>query len=252
MIKNIKILVTLTASLLIITSCKNSYTYVVNTNNSSLKLDSTKVSDTNYSSVITPYKNQVDKKMNVVLGYAEEEMLPYGSRIELPLGNFAADVQKVQTEKYLKRSVDFSIMNFGGLRAPVNKGVFTVRNAFELMPFDNDLIVLELDGAITKQLFEHIGRGKRIAISNAQLTYKDDKLVSAKINGKDFDPNKTYSLAISDYLANGGDGMDFLIPITKRFTTGKKLRDVMMDYVKDLQAQGKKINSKVEGRIVFQ
>lgn len=252
MIKKYNILVLFLAVTLIVTSCKTNYSYVAQTNNSSISLDSTNLGNSDYTAVIAPYKEKLDAKMDVVIGHIEEDMIPYGSRIELPLGNLCADVQHKQAEKYLKKKVDFSLINFGGLRSALNKGPFTIRTAFELMPFDNDLLVMELDGATTKKLFEHIGKGKRMAISNSVITYKDDKLVSAVIGGKDFDINGTYNVALSDYLANGGGGMNFLRPITKRYPTGKKLRDVIIDYVKDLNANGKKVSAKIEGRMVFQ
>ena len=47
------------------------------------------------------------------------------------------------------------MMNAGGLRAPISKGVVTVQNAFSLMPFENDLVVVKLSGEKVKMLFDY-------------------------------------------------------------------------------------------------
>jgi 2',3'-cyclic-nucleotide 2'-phosphodiesterase (5'-nucleotidase family) len=54
--------------------------------------------------------------------------------------------------------------------------------------------------------------------------------INIKINGKDLDPNATYYVATSDYLANGGDNMLFFKKGTQRYDLDYKLRAVLIDY----------------------
>ncbi len=69
------------------------------------------------------------------------------------------------------------------------------------------------------------------------------------INGKEFDINKDYMVLTSDYIASGGDdSKGFGNPISKK-VLGLKIREALLQEVNDIQAEGKKINAKLDGRI---
>jgi len=84
---------------------------------------------------------------------------------------------------------------------------------------------------------------------------KDGKLVSATINGEPVDLAKTYRIATLDYLAEGNDqlvafksGTDVLSPKQKE----NNVRYIIMDYFREMQKQGKSVESKIEGRCVIE
>jgi hypothetical protein len=68
------------------------------------------------------------------------------------------------------------------------------------------------------------------------------------IGGQPLDPARTYTIAISDYLAGGGDHMEFLKAATARHT-GLLLRTAIIDHIKALTAAGQPVTAKVEGRV---
>jgi 2',3'-cyclic-nucleotide 2'-phosphodiesterase (5'-nucleotidase family) len=68
------------------------------------------------------------------------------------------------------------------------------------------------------------------------------------IGAKPLDMGTIYTIANSDFLANGGDNADMLRPIPQ-ITNGYLMRDAILDYIVKLKSQGKNINAKVENRV---
>ncbi|MFN8316800.1 MAG: 5'-nucleotidase [Chitinophagales bacterium] len=103
------------------------------------------------------------------------------------------------------------MINLGGIRQPqLPAGNVTLGNIFELMPFDNMIVLLVLDGKTTKQFLDIMAASGGLPISGVRYTISNETATAISFNGVPFDENKTYTLAISDYLANGGDKLDFL------------------------------------------
>jgi 2',3'-cyclic-nucleotide 2'-phosphodiesterase (5'-nucleotidase family) len=116
------------------------------------------------------------------------------------------------------------------------------------MPFENELVVLDTPGPVVQQLFDFAAKGK-MPVSGAVYTVSPDgKPQDVRINGQPFDASRTYTIAISDYLAGGGDNMVFFKAIKPR-GTGVLLRNAIADYIRQQTQQGKPIEAKVEGRV---
>lgn len=173
-----------------------------------------------------------------------DKMQPEGS-----LGNWVADAILQQSEVYLGRDLDIGIANNGGLRIPnISEGDISLGKIYELMPFDNMLVVQELTGAQVQTLAEHIVASGGWPISKeVQITVSPDE-VAVKINGAPLEKSGKYSMVISDYLANGGDQCAFLKEIPQ-IETGKLFREALIDAVKAATADGKNIEGKIEGRL---
>lgn len=213
-----------------------------------VRVDSLVAPDPEMMALIAPYKENISKEMNEIIGYAAKELTE--GPVESALGNFVADLTEEKAEQYSGMEVDMGAITMGGLRVPVPEGAVRLRDIYELMPFENYVLLLELTAAQTLQLFEYAARTKDIAISGSRLVTENGKPVSVEIGGRPFDPEKTYTLAISDYLANGGDNMEFLKDAKRLAVPDIKLRDVIIEKFKDLQAQGKKADANIEGRVV--
>ena len=197
--------------------------------------------------LIGPYKTQLDSKMNVVIGESEQELTK--SKPESSLGNFMADVLLKEADIHSDSSADFSIVNVGGIRLnSIPEGPITVGKVYELMPFDNAVVVLEIDGATTAKLFDKMAAAGGWPVAGASYEIKKDNAVNIHIQGKVFDNTKTYRLAITDYLANGGDNLDCLKGIPQK-KCKIIYRDAIMEYIKAITASGNKINSQIEGRV---
>jgi 2',3'-cyclic-nucleotide 2'-phosphodiesterase (5'-nucleotidase family) len=142
-------------------------------------------------------------------------------------------------------------MTNGGLRAPLPAGPITTGSVFELMPFENELVVLEVPGEVVRQLFDYAAHLK-MAVSGATYTATGGKATDIRIGGQQFNPaqDRLYTIAISDYLAGGGDQLTFFKPIKPR-GTGVLLRNAITDHIRELTAAGKPVEAKVEGRVKF-
>ncbi|GAB3235600.1 hypothetical protein GCM10027346_25470 [Hymenobacter seoulensis] len=202
--------------------------------------------DPKAASTIAPYRQRVTEQMTTVLGNAPVAITKNNG--ESPLANYVADIQRERASKELGQTIDLGVMTNGGLRAPLPAGPVTLGSVFELMPFENELVVLDAPGAVVQQLFDYSARIK-MAVAGAVYTVSPEgKAQDVRIGGKPFDPTRTYTIAISDYLAGGGDNLVFFKTIKPR-GTGVLLRSAIAEYIKEQTRQGKPIEAKVEGRV---
>lgn len=216
---------------------------------SSVKIETTAIeSSQEIEELIEPYKKQMEEEMNQVIGMCEMELIK--ARPESTLGNWTADLIHKKCEEYYGATIDFALVNYGGLRIPsLPKGEIKKSTIFELMPFENALVVLSVDAKIIQQLFDRMAEYGGWPISH-QVSYKikDGKPVEILINGKSIDQKKIYKIALSDFVANGGDKCYFFKD-QKQELLGKLFRDVIMEYVIELNEQGGQVSAKLEGRV---
>ena len=149
------------------------------------------------------------------------------------------------------KNIDCAIMNKGGIRMDMPKGTVTEGVIGSMFPFDNRFVVLEMPGT---ELIESIklmcGRGGDAVSKELKATYNDKgEIVKATLKGKKIDPNKTYTVATIDYLANGGDYMTPMTRCKRLFVDTQKYGNHILSYVKALEAAGKKIDANDEVRI---
>jgi len=119
------------------------------------------------------------------------------------------------------------------------------------MPFENEMVLLTLNGATTLKLINFIAAKGGMPVSGLTMHIQDSKVTEAKIQGMPFDSTKSYVVATSDYLANGGDNLSFLVDAEKKIVTGLKLRDLLIQYLEEKNKKGEKLSAKIEGRIIY-
>ena len=237
-------------ALLMLSSCQSPYK-LVNTEGSMITIDS--VWDTHPDAeavaLLAPYKASVDSMMYRVVGTSEMIMEKGGP--ESLLSNLVADVLKGAATQVLGKPADMGLMNMGGLRNILSEGEITCGNIYEILPFENSLCVVTLKGSVLKELFAAIAACKGEGVSGVRLEItKDGKLLDGTIGGKPIDDNKLYTVATIDYLADGNDGVGPLAKAEKRdCPPGATLRGLFMNYVEQQTKAGKKITSRIEGRI---
>lgn len=198
--------------------------------------------------LISPYKNEMAKEMNQVIGFCEKELVK--ARPESTLGNWTADLVHTKCEEYYKKPIDFALVNYGGMRIPsLPAGPIKKSTVFELMPFDNALVVIKVDAETLEKLFARMAEYGGWPISHqVRFKIKNGKPIDIQINGKNIDKNKIYKIALSDFVANGGDNC-FFFEGKEQELLGKLFRDVIMEHVIELTDQGKKVDANLEGRV---
>lgn len=198
---------------------------------------------------LQPYKTMLEAEMNQVIGYT-----PVDLNIRAPeslLSNFSADVYKEVAEEYLGEAIDFSIVNIKGLRAPIPAGDITVSHIFQLMPFENELVIIWLKGEELFGLFDFFAFIKGEGVAGMQMGIDNGKAVDVRINNEPIDPEKLYIIATNDYLAEGNDGMVQLANNVKRINTEVKVREMLIDYIQKETSKGNNIEPALDGRIYF-
>ncbi|MDF2436472.1 MAG: hypothetical protein K0Q95_848 [Bacteroidota bacterium] len=210
--------------------------------------------DSSAYKLIAPYKKEMDLIMNEVLVKSDSSFTK-----ELPestLGDLVSDAVLIQTNKHYKPSdglpADICLLNNGGLRAQLPKGAITRGNVFELMPFENSILILTLKGERIQQMFQSLVDNNGAPFAGARLVSKAKKITDLRINGQAFDITKTYKVVTSDYLAAGGDKYDFFKDPLKVDTLNYKLRDAIIDYMVEENKKGNTLKSKKDGRIKFE
>jgi 2',3'-cyclic-nucleotide 2'-phosphodiesterase (5'-nucleotidase family) len=141
-------------------------------------------------------------------------------------------------------------MNNGGLRIPViYKGAITVRTIYELMPFENQLLLLKIKGSKFKELTQMIAASGGVPVSGINLVIQDKEIQTLLVQGKPFDEQKDYWVLTSDYLANGGDKYDALKNPIERVDLNKLIRDALIEMLDKMDTDGAHLIPIIDGRI---
>ncbi len=201
------------------------------------------------------------RALDVVIGKLKGELRKggYGAG---SLGNFVADGMRAQAILKTGAPVSLALMNAGGLRRDsIAEGELRARDIFELLPFENKLVTLELNGEQLKRLLEIIV-SSREAQSGARIVYKTNaerkpemesaKLRDAQNREHDIDPQATYTVVTIDYLyKRGGDQFGVLREGKNVKELGITHRDAILAYVKSETAAGRDIKPNLDGRFVL-
>ena len=139
----------------------------------------------------------------------------------------------------------------GSVRTVIPAGDIQLRKVFELMPFENELVILWLKGDKLNELCQYFASKGGEGVSGLRFVIDNNKALDITINGRSLETDKLYSIATNDYLAGGNDKMVALASYEKRVNTGIKVRSMLLDYIKAETAKGNEIRSALDGRIVI-
>jgi len=224
-------------TLILIVACNKNKNIVYKIEGKQLITDSTVVNDKKISDLIAPYKKHLNEQLNETLCTTSIDLTRVDGELESTLGNLMADICFEQGnpifKKQANKTIDFVLFNYGGIRAPIPKGNITARNAFEVMPFENELVVVELSGEKVKELLHYLFINKKAhPISKMTLKLNNETFEDVIINNSPFDETKNYFVLTSDYLQEGGDKMNFFKNPVSLHKTNYKIRTALIDYFK--------------------
>lgn len=194
--------------------------------------------DSTILQIITPYQDKIQDKMNEVLSYTKNNLEK--GKPESTMGNFVTDLCLNYSDAHM------CVMNNGGLRTTINKGNITRGKIYELMPFENELVVLELNKDEYIGLLKYIVSREGEPFSGIKISINEDKKILSNTWPVNFDIGENVKVLTSDYLANGGDAMHFFKG-KKQYKVGIKLRDAILDYCIKTDT----INVKTDNRIII-
>ncbi len=215
---------------IIITSTSCQHTPQNNLSSTYYTLDSTLLSNNEFTEIIQPYKAKLDSQMNKTIGQSESII------DSIALSNLVSDIISNFSDNYIKSNhlenlPRVSIVNIKGLRAPLPKGDIKTKDVFALMPFENNIVLLKVNGEQLKATIDHMAQIKGDGVSGMQFVINNKKASDISINKKILNPKANYYIATSDYLANGGDYYKCLLNPLERIETNIKLRNAILNYI---------------------
>ncbi len=218
-----------TCFIIALTACTKTSTQLTKITAKTIAIDSMIPPSSEVDRVILPFKEKLASEMQEVLCYTTTDLLKSDGVMQSSLGNLMADMCFEVADSIFKRkegkSIDFAMFNHGGIRTTIGKGAITTETIFQLMPFENELVVVKMSGQQIAALVKYFIDGKKAHPLSKQLAIKihNDDSYELMIHGNSFDKNKSYYVLTSDYLQNGGDQMHFfqnpeeLIPLDYKF-----------------------------------
>lgn len=198
---------------------------------------------------ISPYREQMQERIQEVLCYNPRTLTREEAPLESSLGNAYSDICRMLADSIFNEAmgkhVDFALFNFGGIRTSLDAGPITVEDIFRLMPFENRLVIAELDGSQIEKLLRYLERsGKANPVSGIRIRMQGEKIQEVEIGGKPFDPSGSYFVLTHDYLQHGGDNMDFFEEPLSLYPTGYRVRDALIDHMRRLDT----LRASLDGR----
>ncbi len=194
------------------------------------------------------YRAMLDGRFKEVLGTCTAFLDGERDRIrweETALGNFVTDIMREYT------GAEIALLNAGSLRASIDEGPVTVETVFKVMPYENELVVVSVSG---EELLSVLARGVSGArededggflhVSGLTLAIRDRRPEDVRVAGAAVDPARSYAVAITDFMASGGDGYAVFKGKEAR-KTGSPLRDLIVDTVRTRRT----ITASKDGRV---
>jgi len=240
-------LIVLTIIALCVISCRKQPVQVISATTEAIAVDASAdgIQDAAYLAQLAPVKADLEREMNVQIGYAPERLCV--SAPECPMLNWSTDALWEAAKAVYPGRVDIAIVNMGGMRCEWQAGPVTRGDVFELMPFDNELVVLTLKGEDIIALCESFAKYGGQGVAGMRVKTVDGHLADVQVGGKPVNPKARYTVATSDYLSGGTDHMDALTRYVDCWKSGLKIRDL---YLEAVQKQDT-IRAVVDGRMTM-
>jgi 2',3'-cyclic-nucleotide 2'-phosphodiesterase (5'-nucleotidase family) len=187
--------------------------------------------DTSMVRFLEPFSGVLRRSMEDSLGW-----LPVTLMKELPdgtLGNFMA-------KRRFDSSVQVAFVNHGGIRLnSIQAGRLRRGVIYEIMPFDNELVLLRVTGTQLKAYLDHIAKEGGGGVAGVRMSFRGGRAEDILVQGRPLDPDATYLMANSDYTVLSGSYAGLrAIPVRR---TGYLLRDATIDYCTAFRDAGRPI-----------
>ncbi|MDP8215429.1 MAG: bifunctional UDP-sugar hydrolase/5'-nucleotidase [Candidatus Euphemobacter frigidus] len=167
------------------------------------------------------------------IGIATGDILS-GDKDESPLGDLITDAVRAMT------GAEAAFQNPYGIRGDLLEGPITRRDIFRILPFDDNIITMELTGREIRELLEQsltLQKGL-LQISGLRVTYdmrrtEGNRVRLVEIGGKALEDRTRYIVATNEFLAGGGDYFQAFRKGENRRDTGILLRKAVGDYIRE-------------------
>ena len=205
--------------------------------------------------LINSYKGEMENQMSTYIATIDS---PFSNAFFVGnLGRLAADYMLLTANKISQQKFGvpchFAVSNNGGFRTGLYPGPVTLKQLFEVMPFENELVLVQLPGKYVDSLFQYIAQLQGTPAAGFMMSYskanarKENRYQTLKINAQPvnsikellnpqytqpFDSRRDYLIAVNSYMSVGGDGFTMLKHAKQIHYTGINLRNVIAEQLK--------------------
>ena len=192
-------------------------------------------------------------RLKEVVGHSARMMVNLRTEPDLPLANLVADALLAKASEYFGKPMDFAVINYGGIRIPMPEGPVLMDDIEAMFPFKNYMCYAAVRGSNLSRLLEQLAKTKAFqAVSGCRVKVKAHELVEAEVGGQPIDPKKLYNVATIDFLLSGGDQIAIGALAEDVVLTPVLVKDVMVEYIRGLEAEGKVIDIQKDGRVIME
>ncbi len=203
--------------------------------------------DPDLDALVAPFREVIGEQMSTVIGNATGEFVK--AQPESSLGNLVADAMLDQIQALVATPVDVAVTNAGGLRVPIPAGPVPLGTIYELMPFENWLMVITLSATGMDSLAQQMARrrGEPTAGWSFLIDTEAQTASDIRVGGEPLQADRLYRIVTTDYLVSGGGGMPALQSPLQQEEIPVLLRDAIASYIRE---QGR-IEPLRDGRLRF-
>lgn len=182
-------------------------------------------------------EERLDKNMEKIIGKAQEDIPnkpgTVNGGVDSYLGDLFCDIVKNNT------GAEIAVINSGAIRTGIQAGDITNRIIEEILPFQNKIMKVKVDGKFLEKLvrkslkensslFQYSGLKAKYSFKNGRA-----KIIEILVNGKPLEHNRIYTLAVPDFIAAGNsEGYLFKKIEDKTVYSDIYLADYFVNYVK--------------------
>lgn len=197
--------------------------------------------DEELANLLKPYIEEIEEYLQTVVGYsptlldAERENLRYG---ETNFGDLTADAIK-----WISNS-DVALINSGGIRASIQEGDITYGDILSAFPFGNTIYKVDISGETLREIMEYSlskrGDGAFLQVSGMEVMFRETdegiEIELLRTDGEDISDDEMYSVAITSFTAEGGDGYTWFMEYGENMVdTGYLLLETIAQYLEKTQ-----------------
>ncbi|HUU02214.1 MAG TPA: 5'-nucleotidase C-terminal domain-containing protein [Myxococcota bacterium] len=189
----------------------------------------------NFAAKLVEFKRSIERLGHIKLGRAIST-LDNQTPLDSPVGNLVTDAMRA-TDK----AIDIAMFNSGGLRTSILRGDITYGRIYEVVPFDNDIVLVSLTGRQITEIIEHGLSGPYGVMEISGLRVEFDAAAPAgkrclsieTEDGKPLQAGKLYTVATNDFVINGGDGYYVFAKGINVHNTRTLIREVVARFIKE-------------------
>ena len=199
------------------------------------------------------YKEKIDSMqavaeegMDEIVGMAGMHLSRDGAAQSI-MGNLVMDAMLEET------GADFAFLNLGGVRDDIKEGPVSYRDVFDVLPFDSEVVTMEIDGAKLKEILEvRIAGGRHgLRVAGGEVEYSKEypdfqRVTNLTVGGEPWAPDKIYSVATVDFLMQGNSGLTLLTEIPEKQITYEYIivRDALANYFRRREVTNGQIDNR--------